>query len=148
MIYSVFFGCYHDVRHGFAGSKDSNKPINVSSVRLIDSAINYRKVIKALTAFDNIISGHYEADLSDGWKAGEILEAALSDNHENKADSFIYQSVRLSLNKKTEIQMNFYELDQLNSVPKRSCVFARSMKRRMVNRKLFIGNSQKRKRKS
>ena len=139
MRYSVFFGCYHDVRHGFAGSKDSNKPINVSSIRLIDSAINYQQVIQAITAFDNIISHNYEADISHGWKAGELLQVVLQDNYRDKVDAFIYQSVRLSLNKKTEIEINIYELDQLNSIPTKSCLFIGSViKRRRKKKENYV----------
>ena len=65
---------------------------------MIESSINYQKVIKTITAFDNIISYNYKADISDGWNAGKILKEALDEG--NKSESFIHQTVRLLLNKK------------------------------------------------
>ena len=88
---------------------------------MIESSINYRKVIKTITAFDNIISDNYKADISDGWNAQKILTEALDET--NKSNSFIHQTVRLLLNKKNEIKINLYELNKFGSIPEKSCLF-------------------------
>ena len=83
-IFRVFFGCDHGADSRLSRGKFQQKPINVSSIRLIETAMNYQKLIKGITAFDNMISHNYDANISEGWKIGKILSATLINNRQNQ----------------------------------------------------------------
>ena len=52
-----------------------------------------------------------------------MVKAALNNNNKDKHDAFIYQTVRLLLNKKTKIELNLGQLNKLCSIPTRSFLF-------------------------
>ena len=108
---------------------------------MIESSINYQQVIKTITAFDNIISHNYEADISDGWKAGNILMSAFDTDNDTTFDSFIYRTVRLVLNRKNKIEINMYELDKMaDPIPEKSCLFIGDVVKRDSTENKFTYN--------
>lgn len=136
MLFRVFFGCYHDARQGFAKLKkdriQEEKQIHVSSIRIIQTYINYKKVIQDITAFDSIISNYeddkvdsYKAkrEIEDGWKVDKLLTAALEDNKENDSDVFIKKTVELLLSRNTKIEMNLDQVNRKSRIPSRSWSF-------------------------
>ena len=102
IIYSLFFGC----NHGF-GYK---APINISSIRHIETATNYQEIIQAITAFDNIISGNTKAakDISPGTYS--IVSHLLSDENKNMFNPFIYQTFKLLMEKKKEVTLKLHAI--------------------------------------
>ena len=93
-IYSLFFG--------------HPEPINISSIRIIETAKNYQEIIQAISTFDNVCTGNYEEfNIS---KESLLILNHLIERKENKFDPFIYNSWKVFLQKKTEIRINMYQL--------------------------------------
>lgn len=107
---SLFFGCDHfDL-----------VPMNITSIRIIETGTNYQEIIEAFTLFDNIITSGEYVNLSvinenmpeSYWKRLiVIMDHFLNVESEKIFDSFIYDTWRLFLKKKIEIKINMAELD-------------------------------------
>ena len=102
----LFFGCGH-------GSKQV--PINISSIRIIETGTNYGEIIQAITLFDNIISGNTPMRISTSiWKKATLIMNHLLNNNdktENKFDSFIYNTFKLFMDRKNKLKIDMNALD-------------------------------------
>ena len=92
LIYSLFYG--YDI------------PINISSIRIIETATNYRGIIQAITFFDNVLSNN----IYNGVVVNTCPEWSLILNHlmhgrkENIFDPIIYNSWKVFLEKKLKLK--------------------------------------------
>lgn len=84
--------------------------MNIASIRIIKTATNYKKVIQAITAFDNVLSGNPAAAKNTPSSAALILDQLLYDESKEDFDPFIYQTFKVFLNKKTDIKINMHIL--------------------------------------
>ena len=107
-VYSLFFGCHHGTHPEY-----KHYPINISSIRIIETSTNYGEIIQAMTTFDNIISGNYKAvkhtNISSTMIA--VLKHLCNDKEQDRFDLFIYQTWDLFLSKKREIKIDMAKLN-------------------------------------
>ena len=97
-LYSLFFG-FH-------------APVNISSIRIIETATNYEAIIGAIRLFDNVLSGNIKGDvveISKKWLL--ILNHFVFERNENKYDAFIYNTWKVFLQKKNKITIEMWHLN-------------------------------------
>ena len=95
----LFFGCHHSLRP---------IAINISSIRIIETATNYRDTIQAITLFDNIISNNIEKKVSQKLISNSvvIMSDLIEVGNSDEFDPFIYNSWRIFLQKKNCIEID------------------------------------------
>ena len=100
VIFSLFFG-----QHRYS--------INISSIRIIETAKNYREIIEAMTLFDRAISDNIYEEISKSFlrKSLLILNHLVGKTQNNEFAPFIHNSWKVFLQKKTEIKINMSELN-------------------------------------
>ena len=118
LIHSLFFGC----RHGMLDMVTHDCPINISSIREIETATNYSMIIEAITIFDNVISGNLDSYSKPSGKALKkampILQYLISSRGQiqyqnpHKLPLFIYRSFKAFLMDKKTIKINMLYLDE------------------------------------
>ena len=62
-------------------------PLNISSLRIIQTATNYQEIIQTITLFDNVLNGNIDDDdnICSEWLS--ILNYLIVERTENKFDS-------------------------------------------------------------
>ena len=75
-------------------------PINISSIRIIDSATNYQQIVSAIALFDDVISYNIGRKQNISVECLSILNDLIVERKENKFDPFICNSWKASLQKK------------------------------------------------
>ena len=85
-IYSLFF--------------DYPESINISSIRIIETATNYQEIIQAITLFDNALSNNIEERVNVSSESLLVLKHLIYERNENKFDLFIYNTWKVFVQKK------------------------------------------------
>ena len=101
--------------HGYCESK--YRPISIFSIRTICSARDYKEVIQAFNAFDNILSDNYvEVIMRNIPESAPLtMQHLLNDKTKHKFEPFIYETFRIYCDKKKEIKFNYETLDKMQN---------------------------------
>ena len=108
-IYRLFFGDF--------------RPLNLASIRIIQSNLNLRKYIQAITAFDCILSAniHSTNKIPKTARYGEIVSHLMADaldndsrtsDNDRKLHRYIYQTFKTFIQNKEKLEIDIYNISQ------------------------------------
>ena len=88
-------------------------PINITSIRIIESCTNYEEIVSAITTLDNVLSGHLYYEISPVLckTYASILNHLLYDKDRRSLDPFIYSTFHTFVENKTEIRISMEKLN-------------------------------------
>ena len=97
------------------GSRSTRLPLNINSIKVMETSSNLESVISAITALDILISDNDPPPTyNHGKTLSSLFNYLLNEKLDKKFNKYIYNTFKLFTASKQEIYIDLYELDDYN----------------------------------